>query len=354
MIFKNLNKIMDLNKNYYAILGVDKNVSDEDIKKAYKKMALKYHPDKNPNTEERFKEINEAYQVLTKDRNVYDNKSRFGKNYNPYDDFYDVSDIFSNFKNRQNNYSNFYTNENIWENNFGSSFNFTNQKENLDISIQVNVDLKKIYKNEKIPVSYKRNIICDSCNGTGFDLTSDYNICPSCSGKKTTFFKCNLCNDLGRVYTKKCVKCNGEKIINQETTFNINSIFKLRNSEKQYLPGYGHFSKKYLGKVGNLTVIINYIPDFKYSLDNDKYLIYNLDLHYEDAIKGISYIHDHLDDKKIKIKIPEKTKDGDLLKVKEKGLIIDNNANMNKRQDLIIKINIVINYDRLSLKKEKQ
>jgi DnaJ-class molecular chaperone len=106
--------------------------------------------------------------------------------------------------------------------------------------------------------------------------------------------------------------------------------------------GLGHQSKHYSNKVGTLIINANYTPDNRYIIEGNN-LIFPLNLHYQYAIDGLNFEYEHLDDKKYSLKIPPKTKDGDLLRVTGKGLMI----NQSQRGDLIIKINVMIDYDLL-------
>ena len=128
-------------KDYYKILGVSPNASDEDIKKAYKKLAIKYHPDKNQgdkDAENKFKEISEAYTALTDPKKKYTSSNHF-ENFR-----------WDGFKMNMDDYF--------------SHFNF----ENLDLTVKVKIDLKDVYNNNPIKFSYERVGICNTCNGKGF------------------------------------------------------------------------------------------------------------------------------------------------------------------------------------------
>ena len=115
-----------------------------------------------------------------------------------------------------------------------------------------------------------------------------------------------------------------------------------RKSTRNIHKGYGHQSKHYKNKVGNLFININFLNKTNYKIvDYDLYL--TLDIHYQDAIDGSDLIHTHLDNKKMRIKIPERTKDNELIRIKNKGLL----KNKTQRGDLYFKINVVIDYERV-------
>jgi molecular chaperone DnaJ len=336
---------MNINKDYYNILGVNKNASEDEIKKMFKKLALKYHPDKNngdKSFEEKFKEINEAYSILNDKikKSKYDSTSKFGNNYSPYSNNnygFNFDDIFNGFKDGFNfdNYDY-----------FGSSFkNYSGYKENLDIKLNLNVSLKDIYNNNTIKLVYNKYISCPDCNGTGFDNKSESYTCDVCNGKGIyNRKKCPYCDGKGKIFSAKCKRCNGEKVILNKMEINLNNTYKIKlgNSE-DILRGYGNQSKYFKDKKGNLILNIKYVNIDKYELLNDKFLLHNYDIHYQDAIDGSEIEYELLDDTKIKIKIPTKSKDKDIIRVKDKGLLIS----QNQRTELYIKLNIFVDYNRL-------
>jgi len=331
---------MNINKNYYQILGLNKNASLDEIKKTYKKLAIKYHPDKNngdKEKEEKFKEITEAYSELSdpNKKSQYDNQSPHGKTYNPnpFSNLGDIGNIFNSFFGGS-----------PFGSPFGRSYEYKEFHENLDIQVNIILTLADVYKSQPLKVSYKRNIHCEDCDGTGFDRESSSDDCEMCngSGKNTYGRKCDYCQGTGKVYTKTCKKCNGEKVVYKDTEFNINNIYTIRKSIEEILPGGGHQSKYFREKIGFLKLNVIYQDIKDYSIENDK-LYYKLDLHYEDAINGTVHKFELLDNKNILIKIPEKTKDGDIIKIKGKGLL----KNPTERDDLYIKINIIIDYEKL-------
>jgi len=143
-------------------------------------------------------------------------------------------------------------------------------------------------------------------------------------------------------FSGTCKNCKGEKIVLKETEFNLNNIHRIRKSSEEFLKGYGHQSKYYRQKKGVLKLNMIYQQPTNYKIENNK-LTYYLDLHYEDAINGIKYEYENLDNTKLIVSIPKQTKDGDTIRLKGKGLLL----NIKDRDDLYFKINIIIDYDRL-------
>ena len=324
---------MDINKNYYEVLGVDKNAQDIDIKKIYRKKAIETHPDKC-NDDVEFKKINDAYQVIgdKNKRNEYDKRSLYGKNYNPNNNF---------FGNRFN--VNF---EGVdWRhwNDIKSGFN-----ENLDINLNIKVNLNDVYNNKCLTIKYNRNITCDVCNGTGFDPESESYECSVCDGVGKSWspingwVNCKYCRGSGKIHNGTCKKCNGEKVILKDEEFHLNNVYRIKSNDSKYLGGRGSQSKHYMNKRGNLILNIIYDNNNEYIIKEDG-LYYKIDIHYEDAINGKDINYHHLDGKDYILKILSKTKDGGILKMPSKGLLI----NINDRQNLYFLINVVIDYNRV-------
>jgi len=344
---------MDYNKNYYQELGLDKNASDDDIKKAYRKLAHKHHPDKNSgdkDSEAKFQKINEANTILSdsKSRQEYDTRSPHGNAYSPFSTFGGPS--FNGFGGGFDDLMNQFFGGNSP---FGGGFNPFDPfrraseefRERLDIQMNVNINLVQVYLNENINLKFQKYVSCENCNGSGFDNKSHSDPCEVCdgSGKDRYGKTCTYCRGDGKVYTGQCPTCKGEKVILKDAEITLQNLFQVRNNVKNVQGGYGHQSKYYREKVGNL--ILNLILDRKdnYQIINNFELHQTINVHYQDAIDGAEIMYDHIDNTKIKIKLPTKSKNDDIIRVKEKGLLITET----NRSDLYLKINIMIDYDRV-------
>jgi molecular chaperone DnaJ len=234
---------MDINKNYYAILGLDKNSDFKVIKKKYYQLSFKYHPDTNREVDTNiFKEIKEAYEVLSKVdiRLKYDSKSKYGKDYNEYSELFNI-DVDINFNTFTKNVDDFIKNE----------------VNNINIEVGDSFDGK---------LEYHRWIMCKTCEGSGKDLSSKIiikdtngkiikkfdadNGCDFCegSGKFENGNICNFCGGVGKVGINPCKKCNGEKRILGKQK--INKI-KLTGDVTK-IDAMGHYAKG--GNIGYLTI----------------------------------------------------------------------------------------------------
>ena len=346
---------MDFNKNYYSVLGVDKNADEPTIKKAFKRLAKEYHPDVNPGkeNEKKFKEINEAHQILTEERDKYDQSSPHGRNYNP-NPFggFNTFGGFNPFGGRTGNPFNM-EDFNIDDDILNQVFNNINgarqaqRMEALDINLMVNITLADVYNNKPLNIKYTRKIKCPTCKGTGFDLKSSTSKCGSCNGSGIDMFRqpCANCAGTGKIYSKKCDCCKGERLIPKEENIPFEQVFRVKSDMNQIHQGMGNYSK-YYNKVGNVSIIIKYQHDNRYEFTTLG-LLYKMDIHFQDAIDGNPVEYNHLDGTKLKISLPKKTKDGDLIKLTEKGMYI----NKHQRGDLIIRINVIIDYDKLEKNK---
>ncbi len=310
---------MDLTKNYYSDLNLSNAASIEDIKKSYRKLALKYHPDKNqddPNTKDKFQIVYEAYKILS-DKNVkerYDRQSIYGKNYQPY-----------NFKYKGFN-------------------NKTGYEEQLNVNVNVSLTINEIYSNSSKIIKYKRYKQCEHCNATGFEPNDNWSECLFCDGKKIVNGKpCKYCKGTGRLYRNKCTKCDGNKVVLKTETLTINNIFMLNSHRTVRYKHFGHFSRYFENKIGELVVVINVKDNKRYKrIDDDLHI--EQEIHFADLITGTELKITLPDKNEHLLKIKANTKANKVFKVKNKGFMKKNKT----RGDLYIKLITVIDYNRIT------
>ena len=238
---------MNLQTNYYKVLGVKHQSTDVEIKKAYYKLSFEYHPDKNSGVDtELFNSISEAYSVLSNSelRIEYDRKSKWGKDYNELEELYVVSVDFD-FDKENKKYEDF--------------------KKNQVLNIVETVD-----NNFSGTIEYQRWVICKTCNGTGKDLKSKFVIkddegnvkgifdsddgCDFCegSGKDPFGNKCSFCFGQGKLGSKDCQTCKGDKRILGKQK--LTKIKLEKEKDETIIKHMGHFSKNEPGKVGDLIL----------------------------------------------------------------------------------------------------
>ena len=237
-------------KDYYEVLSVSKNATQEDIKKAYRKLAFKYHPDKNKGDkakEEKFKEASEAYQVLgdSQKRQQYD---RFGhSSFNGREGFQDVGDIFETFKDIFN--TDFFGGGGFggFEDLFSSS-GFRGSRKGADLYHEVVLDLREVLTGAEKEISFHGNSSCSTCKGSGSKPGTRRKKCPQCNGRgqqvsQKGFFSfastCSFCKGQGTVLESPCGNCYGKGIVRKKRTLNVKIPPGVNSGTKLRLQGEG-------------------------------------------------------------------------------------------------------------------
>lgn len=333
-----------MSKDYYNILGVNKGASDDEIKKAYRKKAMQFHPDKNPNNpeaESKFKEAAEAYDVLG-DSQKRSNYDRFGTadgnpfgggGGNPFGGHgFSMDDIFSQFGDF-----------------FGGGFgnNRQRQKKGGDLRLKVSLSIDEIIKGCKKKLKYKRQASCNSCNGKG---GTDIKTCLPCNGtgrrvvvQNTPFGQmrqetgCPDCNGSGSKISNICGNCHGEGTTTKEEIIDVDIPIGVSSGMILNMKGYGNSIRN--GVSGDLQIIIDEIKEFYFQREGNN-LIVEKEVSVLDAIMGsnLKVKTPHGD---IPISIQPGTQHGSSMRVTGKG-IQDINLGLG---DLIIKISVKIPKD---------
>lgn len=283
-----------MKKDYYEILGVSKDASQDEIKKAYRKMAVKYHPDKNSgdtDAESKFKEAAEAYDVL-RDESKRSNYDRFGNADGP-SGFgtqgsgsqgfgFDMNDIFSQFGD-------------IFGSGFSGSEHYgsTPKKKGSNLKINVSLSIQDILNGVNKTVKYKRKKHCKSCNGKG---GTDSTQCTTCNGKgkrvmvqNTPFGQmrqevlCNDCNGEGTKVKNKCNDCNGSGVKEETEIIDVEIPKGVTSGMKIGMKGYGNYVKN--GVAGDLHIFVEEIKEDYFERENNNILI-NKEINVIDAILG--------------------------------------------------------------------
>lgn len=344
---------MAAKRDYYEVLGVNRNASKEDLRKAYRKLAMQYHPDRNPNNkdaEEKFKEAAEAYEVLNDD----EKKSRYdrfghegmrGGGYSP--GFNDVNDIFSHF-------SDIFGGSSIFDDFFGGSQRTRSRKRTSgtpgsDLRITLKLTLEEIAAGVAKKVKVKKQIKCDQCGGSGAEPGSSTKTCPVCQGtgevksvSRSVFgqfvniTQCNNCNGEGVVVDVPCKKCLGEGRITDESTVKINVPPGVHEGSYMTLRGEGNAGKRN-GPAGDIIVVFQELPHEYFVRDGDD-IVYDLYISFPDAALGVEVEVPTLTGKAL-LKIDPGTAPGKLLKMRDKGI---RHLNQGGSGDQIVKVNVEI------------
>lgn len=308
--------------NYYKVLGIDKNSTPDEIKSAYKKMAMKHHPDKNqgnPESEEKFKEVLNAYEILSdpQKKQHYDMTGQAPGNSgggNPFQGHgFDMNDIFSQFGDIFGGFG-------------GRSSNQRRQRRGNDLRVKVNVDLSDIIFGAKKTIKYNRHDKCSTCSGVG---GSDASSCSACNGtgqrtivQQTPFGQirqatmCNLCNGEGQIVKNKCKDCSGSGTKIKEEKVEIDLPKGAVNGTYLTMPQFGNYTKS--GVAGDLQIVIEEIPDKVFKREENN-LIYNQSISVIDAILGKDFEIDSPHGK-IKYTIKGGTNHGDAIQIDRKGI----------------------------------
>ena len=330
---------MATKRDYYEVLGVEKSASKEDIKKAYRKLAIKYHPDRNagnPEAEEKFKEATEAYEVLGDDkkRQAYDQFGFAGVEGNMgAGGAHDYSNVFHDFQDI------FGGDFSIFDTFFGgggtrSGRGYGGQYRGADLRYNLDISFKDAVYGTKVEISYNRNVSCTECGGTGASAGSGRKRCPTCGGtgqvrRSSGFFSlastCSTCHGEGSIIEKPCSHCGGS-----------GTNRKVQKIKVTIPPGIE--PDKQISIPGDLYVFVNVRPhEYFERSGNDLYCMVPINV--AQAALGCSINVDTLDEKKVKLKIPAGIQNGKLLRLKGEGVPYLHNPN--KKGDLYIKIQIV-------------
>jgi molecular chaperone DnaJ len=337
-----------MKRDYYEVLGVGKNATADEIKKAYRKKAIEFHPDKNQGNkaaEEKFKEAAEAYDVLS----TPDKRQR-------YDQFghegvggasgggggfgFSMEDIFRNFGD-------------VFGGHFGGSMfsNFGGGGQQVeygsDIRIRVKLTLKEIAHGVEKKIRLKKEVACKSCNGSGAKDRNSFSKCPACGGRghvtqvvntmmgrMQTTAVCNRCGGAGRVITTPCPACRGRgtQTDEEEVTFKIPA--GVGEGMQLTLNGKGN-AAPHGGENGDLLVRIDEEPHSDLVRDGNN-LIYTLCINFADAALGAD-VEIPTVDGKAKITVKGGTQPGTILRLRGKGLPSVNRAGTG---DLLVYVNI--------------
>ncbi len=339
-------------KDYYKILGVDKKASKEEIKKAFHKLAHAHHPDKNNGDDKKFKEVNEAYQVLSDDkkRASYD---QFGSADGPqgfggggfggqggfggFDfrngqggmefDMGDLGEIFGDF--------------------FGGGRTKSKSRKGRDVHTEIYLSFEEAVFGVEKKINLNKQSICSVCGGTGAKVGTKMDNCKTCNGQGQireirrsilgnfeSVKTCETCFGSGKVPTQKCSECRGAGVVkkNEEITIKIPS--GINNGETLRVRDQGEAIQG--ASAGDLYIKMN-VKNHTVFTREDANLLMDLKIKLTDSLLGFNYNLKTLDGHNIEVKIPEGINNGEMLRVRGKGVPVGGG-----RGDIIIKIHVDI------------
>ncbi len=331
-------------KNYYDTLGLDKKASKEDVKKAFRKLAQKHHPDKG-GEEAKFKEITEAYSVLSDDgkRREYD---AYGQNFagggapgggygfdpSQFGGFgggnveFDFGDLFGDL--------------------FGGGRG-GHIKRGRDISMDIEISFKESVEGTKRQVLVTKVGKCDICHGTGAKPNTEMQTCTTCNGQGrvhetrnsplgafSSVRACSACEGTGKIPKEKCATCGGHGVLKKEQELHINVPAGIDGGEMLRMPGHGEAIKG--GTSGDLYVKVHVKPHPVFRKDGLN-LVMHMPMKLTDALVGVTTTIDTLDGKKLEVKIPPMTAPEETLRLRGKGVHIES-----AQGDLLIRLTITM------------
>lgn len=342
------------NKDYYAVLGIEKTADDKELKKAYRKLAMKYHPDKNPDNkeaEEKFKEVNEAYEVLSdpQKRQIYDQYGADAVNgqggfggaggFNGAGDFGDIfGDIFGDF----------FGGGSRGFGGFGGAQK-RGPRKGADIRQHIGITFEEAVFGKKVNIKVNRSEECEECHGTGCKTGTSKTTCKTCGGRgvisevRQTMFgsmasqrECPDCHGTGEKIESPCSKCGGSGSVRKTKTIEVNIPAGIDDGQMIKLAGQGEFGDPGAPR-GDLYLWIDVKPHKIFKRDGfDIYM--DMPISFVQATLG-----DELEvptiDGSVKYSMPAGTQTGTVFRLKGKGI---QRINSSSRGDQYVKVNVQI------------
>lgn len=323
-------------RDYYEVLEVSRSASVDEIKKAYRKLAIKYHPDRNPGdaeAEAKFKEAAEAYDVLhdPQKRQQYDQfgfdapSGGFGGG-SPFGGAggFSMDDIFSMFGDVFGGHGGGFGG-------FGGGGQQAPKYRGSDLRLKVRLSLQEVATGVTKKFKVRKDVTCEHCHGTGAEGGSGTETCPNCHGSGVeirtqqsmfgmiqTQTACHVCGGEGTIIKNKCTHCQGEGVVKGEEVVEINIPASVAEGMVVNVPGKGN-AGKHNGVTGNIQVYIEEEPNDTFVRDGQN-VIYNLLLDFPTAVLGGQVEIPTIDGSNVKIKIEPGTQPGKTLRLRGKGL----------------------------------
>ena len=313
-------------RDYYEVLGVSKGASDDEIKKAYRKLARKHHPDVNPGDQEaenRFKEISEAYAVLSdeKKKGEYDRFGHAGQG----GAGFDFSDFdFGGFRAGGFDVGGF-----TYEDLFGDLFGRTRRQSparGQDLAYSLKVSFEDAYQGVEVPIMFDHAVTCDRCGGKGAEPGSGTTSCPRCQGSGQERVSqgafqfahaCSQCNGSGQIIGKPCNVCTGRGSVNKSDRINVRIPAGVDNGSRVRVAGKGNAGARG-GRPGDLYITVH-VRSHKIFRREGADVSFDLPVTYSEAAKGAKIQVPLPDGGKTILTIPPGTQGGQKLRLKDKG-----------------------------------
>ncbi len=330
-------------RDYYDVLGVSKTATEEEIKKAYRNLAKKYHPDvsKENNSAEKFKEVQEAYEVLS-DSAKRDNYDRFGHE--------GPTSGFGGFEGFSGGFGGFGGFDDILSSMFGGGRSRPQEKSNRgnDLRTNLTISFEEAAFGVEKELTVNKFDTCSNCSGLGAESKSDISTCPTCRGRgrvireQNTIFgrmqteaSCPTCNGTGEIIKNKCKVCSGEGRVRKQAKIKVKIPSGIDNNQGFKLSGYGDAGRKG-GPFGDLYVSVNVKPHELFIRDG---LNINLEIPitFSQAALGANIEVPTLSGN-VNLKIPQGTQTGTKFKLNDKGI---HNARTGRTGNQFVEVNVI-------------
>ena len=321
-----------MSKDYYKILGVEKTASQDEIKKAFRKLAHKYHPDKPDGDEAKFKEINEAYQVLSnkEKRAQYDRFGSAGPQMGGFGGAQGFGGFdFSQFAGQGGtfHFEDFDLGDIFGGAGFRRRSTHVRKKQGSDIQLSIKISFKESVLGARKKITFERETICDVCGGTGAAKGSSMKTCDVCGGAGviqetvmglfSTHIQCPQCEGKGKIPEKKCKSCGGTGLSKKREELEFKIPAGISHGDVLRISGKGNASPD--GIFGDLYIKVEVSPDKTFKREGLD-LILEKTIKISEALLGTKLSITLPDEKKIELKVPAGTKHGTILRASKHGI----------------------------------
>jgi len=341
-------------RDYYEVLGLGRGASKEEIKKAYRRLAVQYHPDRNPGdkeAEEKFKEATEAYEVLAdeKKRQAYDQfgfAGLEGMGFGAHDFssvFRDFEDIFDGF-----NFTSFFDSFFGGPRRKGRAEARNAPRRGSDLRYDLEIAFEEAVFGKKEEISFTRNESCEACGGTGADRGSGKRLCPGCNGtgqvrRSSGFFSiattCPTCGGDGEIIERPCTECAGRGLVTRSRKLKVTIPAGIESGKRIGIPGQGDGGLNG-GPPGDLYVYIRVREHDYYQREgNDLFCVIPISIT-QAALGAEIQVSTMEDSRKIRVKIPAGTQNGKILRLKSEGVPLLHHPE--RRGDLYIRVMVEV------------
>jgi molecular chaperone DnaJ len=341
-------------RDYYEVLGVSKGATEPDLKRAYRQLAMKYHPDKNPGdatAEARFKEINEAYEVLKdpQKRAAYDQfghrafeagmpgAGAAGFDFTSFADVFD--DLFGDF--------------------MGGQRRRGGVSRGADLRYNLSITLEEAFTGKKAQIRVPTTVVCEACSGSGSEGGAEPTSCPSCRGNgrirsQQGFFTvertCPTCQGTGRIIKNPCHSCSGSGVVHREKTLAVTIPQGVEDGTRIRLSGEGEAGMRG-GQPGDLYIFVSVAPHRMFRRDGP-HIFCRVPIPMSTAALGGSVEVPTIEGKRLRVQVPSGTQTGKQIRLKSKGMtelhghargdmlvevVVETPVNLTKRQQELLR-----------------